>query len=100
MVCWFIHQAPAPVPAPHLLNMFIPMYSLCGMGDPWEYFGVQATATRQRAYITQGSRFGIGDVTFLAVAYGRMEYVVDTCKRLSKHTIHLSSGEKLENVRV
>jgi len=76
------------------------MYNLCGFGDPWDYFGVQATSTRNRAYINQGSRFGIGDVTFLAVAYGRMEYVVDTCKRLSKHTIHLTSGEKLENVRV
>merc|ERR1719203_2252421 len=80
--------------------MFKPMYSISPtMGDPWEYWSVHAPADRSRATIIQNSRFGIGDVTFLALIYGRMEYVESTIKRLTRHTLHLVSGTKLEDVQ-
>lgn len=96
--CWFVHQGPAPTPGKLVLQMFQPMYDLCGFGDPWEYWSVHADKNRTRATIIQGSRFGIGDVTFLAVAYGKAEYVQDTLKRLTFRTLHLTSGRKLEEI--
>lgn len=98
--CWFVHQGPAPTPGSMVLRMFEPMYRLCNFGDPWEFWSVNASADRQRVQIIQNSRFGIGDVTFLAVACGMVEYIVDTLKRCTKHTLHLDSGLKLENVSV
>jgi len=96
--CWFVHQGPVPTPARMVLTMFEPMYRLCGMGDPWSYWSVHASKDRQNVTIMQNSRFGIGDVTFLAVAYGKLVYVQDTVERMSKHTLHLTTGAKLEDV--
>jgi len=96
--CWFVHQGPVPTPGRMVLEMFKPMFELSGMGDPWEYWSVHAPQDRSRATIIQNSRFGIGDVTFLALIYGKMEYVESTVKRLTHHTVHLVSGRKLENV--
>jgi len=96
--CWFVHQGPAPTPGRLVLKMLEPMYALSGMGDPWTYWAVHASADKMKVQIIQNSRFGIGDVTFVAVACGKIEYVVDTLKRCSKHTMHLTSGRKLENV--
>jgi len=80
--------------------MFDPMYKLAGMGDPWTYYAVHGNKDRTTCTIIQGSRFGIGDVTFLMCAYGKLEYVEDTLKRLSEQTLHLTSGRKLANVGV
>jgi hypothetical protein len=80
--------------------MFDPMYKLSGMGDPWDYWSVHAPADRSRATVVQNSRFGIGDVTFLALIWGKMEYVESTVKRFTKHTVHLANGEKLNDVTV
>jgi len=74
------------------------MYEAGNMGDPWEYWSVQPSKERKTAHVSQNSRFGIGDVTFLAHYHGKLEYKVDTLKRLTKNTLHLTSGEKLENV--
>eukprot|EP00811_Abedinium_folium_P021799 NODE_30_length_4203_cov_19.513984.p1 GENE.NODE_30_length_4203_cov_19.513984~~NODE_30_length_4203_cov_19.513984.p1 ORF type:complete len:997 (+),score=321.63 NODE_30_length_4203_cov_19.513984:88-3078(+) len=96
--CWLVHQGPVPTPARLVIKAFGPMYSLCGMGDAWDYDAVRAGADRMNVNIVQNSRFGIGDVTFLAHAYGILEYVVDTLERVSPQTLHLTSGATLENI--
>eukprot|EP00930_Biecheleria_cincta_P037515 TRINITY_DN25760_c0_g2_i1.p1 TRINITY_DN25760_c0_g2~~TRINITY_DN25760_c0_g2_i1.p1 ORF type:complete len:753 (+),score=161.58 TRINITY_DN25760_c0_g2_i1:32-2290(+) len=98
--CWFVHQGPVPTPGKLVLDMFQPMYELAGFGDPWEYWSVHANAERTKVNIIQNSRFGIGDVTFIMVIYGKLEYVEDTLKRLSPQTMHLTGGEKIEDVYV
>merc|ERR1712039_615175 len=98
--CWFVHQGPLPTPGGMVLKMFEPAYKQCGMGDPWAYWSVHADSTRTNVNIIQNSRFGIGDVTFLMVAWGRLEYVEATLKRCSRHTLHLNNGRKLTNVTV
>ena len=56
---------------------------------------VSCNASRTTASVAQRTRFGIGDVYFLAAAYGLMEVVVDNIKRCSAKTVHLESGRKL-----
>jgi len=96
--CWIVHQSKVPVPGALLLDLFAPMFQRCGLGDPWQYWSVHANAARSNAHIIQGSRFGIGDVFFLAVAYGRAKIVQGLVKRLSRHTLHLEDGGKLSPV--
>jgi hypothetical protein len=98
--CWFVHQGPIPTPGGMVLKMFEPAYKSCGMGDPWAYWSVHASSDRSNVNIIQNSRFGIGDVTFLMVACGKLEYVEASLKRCSKQTLHLSTGRKLEKVSV
>merc|ERR1711998_708819 len=80
--------------------MFKPMYDLAGWEDPYDFWSVHSNAARNHVTILQNSRFGIGDVTFLMVAWGLLEFVVATLKRCSRHTLHLSTGDKLENVTI
>mmetsp|Transcript_100486 Transcript_100486/g.324023 ORF Transcript_100486/g.324023 Transcript_100486/m.324023 type:complete len:635 (+) Transcript_100486:347-2251(+) len=98
LCCWFCHQAIVPYPAGMLLNIMAPMYDACGFGDPWDYHAVYGNKEKGACTIRSSSRFGIGDVTFLAVATGRCEYVVDLLKRCSRGTLHLQSGQRLERV--
>jgi len=99
--CWFVHQVSIPCSARLLLNIMAPMYAATGFEDPWSYHSVYGKKDgKGTVTISQSSRFGIGDVTFLAHAYGKLEYVVDTLKRLTRHTLHLHSGKKLEKVNV
>lgn len=98
VACWFAHQGPAPTPARLILKMFEPMYKLAGFGDPWEFWSIHASKDRMNVTIIQNSRFGIGDVTFLAMIYGKAEYVEDLLKRCSRLTLHLVSGRTLHNV--
>jgi len=100
MCCWFVHQAIQPVPAKMLLNIFIPMFDKGGFGDPWQYHSVYASKDKRSCTISSNSRFGIGDVTFLAVAWGRCEYVIDHLKRCSYHTLHTVAGRKIDDVTV
>ncbi|CAE8637758.1 unnamed protein product [Polarella glacialis] len=96
--CWFAHQGPGPTPGDMILKLFKPMYELTGMGDPFSYWCVVSNKDQTHVTLSQSSRFGIGDATFIFHAYGKLEYVHDTLKRLTKHTLHLESGKKLENV--
>lgn len=101
MVCWFVHQAITPVPAPMLLNIMTPFFKCArDFMDPWTSHQTYAGKDRKTAVISSASRFGIGDVTFLALAWGRCEYKQDVVKRMSRKTLHLSEGERLENVTV
>lgn len=95
--CWFVHQAQQPTPGRLVLDMFIPMYELCGLGDPWTYWSVHSDKSKWNVTIIQASRFGIGDVTFLAHKWGMFEYAESTIKRVSRHCLHLANGQKIED---
>lgn len=99
VVSWFINQASPPVTGAHCLNLLKVAYRLCGY-DPWDMHSVSCNAARTNASFAQKTRFGIGDVYFLAAAYGLMEVVVDNIKRCSSRTVHLESGRKLQDVDV
>jgi len=96
--CWFVSQTSIPLPAQLLLNTFEPMYLPHGMDDPWTYHSVYASKDRRNVTIVSNSRFGITDMTFVASAYGKLEYVVDTVKRFNRHTVHTNTGVVLEGV--
>mmetsp|Transcript_158824 Transcript_158824/g.385778 ORF Transcript_158824/g.385778 Transcript_158824/m.385778 type:complete len:698 (-) Transcript_158824:118-2211(-) len=98
LTCWFVHQAMTPVPASMVLNTLAPMFEQTGFGDPWDYHSVYASRDRKNCTIISNSRFGIGDVTFLAVAWGRCEYIVDRLKRCTHETLHLEGGTRLDNI--
>eukprot|EP00930_Biecheleria_cincta_P003699 TRINITY_DN104623_c0_g1_i1.p1 TRINITY_DN104623_c0_g1~~TRINITY_DN104623_c0_g1_i1.p1 ORF type:complete len:747 (+),score=107.94 TRINITY_DN104623_c0_g1_i1:42-2243(+) len=98
LCCWFCHQGLAPTPASMLLDIMNPMYELCNFGDPWSFHSVYGSKEKNMCTIKSNSRFGIGDITFLAVAVGLCEYYVDLLKRCSPRTLHLEGGRKLEGV--
>eukprot|EP00427_Karlodinium_veneficum_P020578 CAMPEP_0169097904 /NCGR_PEP_ID=MMETSP1015-20121227/19759_1 /TAXON_ID=342587 /ORGANISM="Karlodinium micrum, Strain CCMP2283" /LENGTH=682 /DNA_ID=CAMNT_0009158723 /DNA_START=82 /DNA_END=2127 /DNA_ORIENTATION=- len=100
MVCWFVHQGITPVPAWMLLNCCKSMYDVSNFGDPWSFHSVYGSKEKEACTISSNSRFGIGDVTFLACATGRCEYVVDTVKRFQENTVHLNGGGKLDDIKV
>merc|ERR1719401_257541 len=99
-VSWFINQSPAPVPASQILDMLDYAYTMTKCGDgsikPWEVHSVMANKERTHATIWSKTRFGIGDVYFLAQAYGLCEVVVAEPRRCSYQTLHLDTGAKLE----
>jgi hypothetical protein len=86
-----------PLANARYMKMSEPMYDLIGL-DPWAYHSVQANEKRTVCQITQKARFGIGDIYFLSIAMGKVELIEDPggVKRVSKGTVHLESGRKLE----
>lgn len=99
VVSWFINQADPPITAVHCLNMLRVAYSLANF-DPWDMHSVSTNPNRTHATLNQTTRFGIGDIYFLAAAYGVMEIVTDNIKRCTYRTVHLESGKKLEGIDV
>ena len=97
LVSWLINQSYDAVSAKLTLESMSPMYDLIGI-DQWSYYGVQANESRTMVTIKQKSRFGIGDVYFLAMACGYCEHIVDDTKRVSGNTIHLVSGRRIEEI--
>jgi len=94
VMSWFINQSIYPPPGAMVMDAMTLMYDLIP-DDPWTYYGIMANKDRTTCTIRQKSRFGIGDIYFLACFYKKAEVVVDLIKRLKPRQILLESGDKL-----
>ncbi|CAE8624702.1 unnamed protein product, partial [Polarella glacialis] len=74
MLSWYVNQSRMPPPAAVILRAMEPMYKYYGK-DPWSYHSVMTNADRSVASIKQYTRWGIGDIYFLGVFYGKVETV-------------------------
>uniref|UniRef100_A0A7S1RW91 Uncharacterized protein n=1 Tax=Alexandrium catenella TaxID=2925 RepID=A0A7S1RW91_ALECA len=97
MLSWLVNQSQMPPPAAVVLRAMEPAYKLYGT-DPWSYFSVTSTADRSHASIKQYTRWGIGDIYFLGVFYGKVETVEGQVKRLKKRTAVITNGRVLDNL--
>jgi len=97
IVSWLINQSEQFISAALTMEAMSPMYELIGM-DQWQYYCVYANEARTSVTLRQKSRFGIGDVYYLAMYFGQCEHLVDDIKRMSHHAIHLISGRNLDRV--
>jgi len=98
VVSWMANRSLNPVSAASFLRQMDPMYKLINV-DHWSYYAIHSNEKRTAVTINQKARFGIGDIYFLAIYWGKLEVVVEPkgpIKRLSHHTVHLESGRKLE----
>eukprot|EP00435_Cladocopium_sp_Y103_P010854 s3534_g2.t2 len=84
-VSWLCNQSLSPLSASLFLHAMKPMYDLVGY-DVWDYYGVQGNASRTTCNIQQKARFGIGDVYFCAISWGKL----GTPNRWSPLQIHVS----------
>eukprot|EP00931_Biecheleriopsis_adriatica_P090365 TRINITY_DN64364_c0_g1_i1.p1 TRINITY_DN64364_c0_g1~~TRINITY_DN64364_c0_g1_i1.p1 ORF type:complete len:664 (+),score=135.93 TRINITY_DN64364_c0_g1_i1:31-2022(+) len=96
-VSWMANQSASPLSAALFLNSAKPMYDLVGF-DVWTYYAVQSNEKRTACSIQQKARFGIGDVYFCAISWGKLEVIEDPLgiKRLSHHALYCGSGRKIE----
>jgi hypothetical protein len=101
VVSWMANRSLNPLTCVEFLNFMKPMYDLLGW-DVWTYYAVNANEKRTTCMITQKARFGIGDIYFLSQYMGKLEVIEEKggIKKLSKSTVHLDSGRKIENVGV
>jgi len=97
VLSWYVNQTRAPAPAATVLRAMEPMYKYYGK-DPWSYYSVQTNADRSVASIKQYTRWGIGDVYFLGVHYGKVETVEGQVKRLKPRTAVITNGRVIENI--
>jgi len=98
-VSWMVNQSLWPVPGKMWLDMAKKFYDLgadAGLGDPWTYYAVMTTEKRINATLRQDSRFGIGDVIYLACAYGKCKILTDQVKRMKNNGIQLETGPTVE----
>jgi len=98
---WHSNQSIVPVNGVEVFDMMKPMYDMMNRGrgeDPWSYYAVIANAQRTVVTVRQKSRFGIGDVFFLASYFGKCEVVVDDIKRLKRTDVQLESGDILDDI--
>jgi len=94
-VSWWINQSLYPPPGAMMMEFMKPMYDLIP-DNPWEYYGIMSNKDRTTCTIRQKSRFGIGDIYFLACYTKKAEVIVDSIKRLKPRQVLLEGGEKLE----
>lgn len=96
-VSWMANQSASPLSASLFLKAMKPMYDAVGF-DVFSYYAVQANAARTSTSITQKARFGIGDVYFLAISWGKLEVIEDPLgiKRLGHHCLYNGNGRKIE----
>jgi len=99
VISWWINQSIFPAPGGLMMDAMCKMYDLIP-DDPWSYYAVNANKDKTAATIRQKSRFGIGDVYFLACHYGKAECIVDEVKRLKQTSIILESGAKVDTDHV
>jgi len=92
VISWMANRSLNPLSNSRFMKNMEPMYELIGL-DPWAYHSVFANEKRTTCQITQKARFGIGDIYFLSIYMGKTELCVEPSgvKRVSKHTVHLSS---------
>mmetsp|Transcript_109510 Transcript_109510/g.194152 ORF Transcript_109510/g.194152 Transcript_109510/m.194152 type:complete len:662 (+) Transcript_109510:65-2050(+) len=91
VVSWFINQSYSMLPGSLVMKSFGPAYDMLGF-DPWSYHSVYSNAARTNVSVQQKSRFGIGDVYFIAVYMGKCKVIEDTVKRFTEKTCHLQNG--------
>merc|ERR1719277_610283 len=70
MVSWWVNQSTTPITAAHILKRMEPMYKLIGV-DPWSISSVTATDNHSLATIRQETRWGVSDIYFLALYFGK-----------------------------
>jgi len=97
IVSWLINQSEQFISAALTMEAMSPMYDLIGV-DQWQYYCVYSNESRTNVNLRQKSRFGIGDVYYLAMYFGMCEHHVDDIKRMSHHKIHLVSGRNIDDV--
>jgi thioredoxin reductase len=96
ILSWIISQTAIPATGVQTLRVWEVMYKATTDWDPWTCHSVQADPGRTQARIKQDTVFGVTDVYFLALYYGKAEIVCDEIKKLSHHTAHLKKGRALE----
>jgi len=96
-VSWLSNQSQSALSASLFLKAMKPMYDLVGF-DVWKYYAVQGSENKFACYIQQKARFGIGDVYFCAISWGKLEVIEDPLgiKRLGHHALHCGSGRKID----
>jgi len=96
-VSWLANQSASALSATLFLKAMKPMYDLVGF-DVFTYYAVQSNAARTSTSITQKARFGIGDVYFCAISWGKLEVIEDPLgiKRLAHHALYCGNGRKLD----
>lgn len=97
VISWYINQSRMPPPAATILRTLEPMYKYYG-ADVWSYFSVTTNADRSTASIKQYTRWGIGDIYFLAVYYDKCETVEGEVKRMKHRTAVISTGRVLSDI--
>jgi len=79
------------------LNAFKPMYDLLNW-DPWSYYSVTTNADRSVATIKQFTRWGISDIYFCAIYWGKCEVVNAEVKRFKTRAALLSTGRQIDDI--
>mmetsp|Transcript_1392 Transcript_1392/g.3386 ORF Transcript_1392/g.3386 Transcript_1392/m.3386 type:complete len:773 (-) Transcript_1392:112-2430(-) len=98
VICWWVNQSTTPIHAAAVLHAMEPMYNTIGF-DPWSFFSVTANADRTVATIKQYTRWGISDIYFLSLYFGKAEIIKAEVKRFKPYSAVLSNGTVLEDIK-